>query len=145
VDERGFVFYTHKNSPKSLDLQQHSHCALGFHWKSLRRQVRIEGYAHFVDQQELDSFFASRPRSAQIDIIASQQSQILGSKQEMIAAREYWQGELTGKKIAIPAHWIGYRVVPDRLEFWQSDTQGLHDRVLWERSGETWQQSLLYP
>lgn len=145
VDDQGFVFYTNLESRKAADLAANPRASLLFHWKSLRRQVRIDGGVSGVSDAEADAYFASRPRGAQIGAWASRQSQSLESR----FALEKRVAEYTAKfglgTIPRPAFWSGYRIRPERLEFWQDRPFRLHDRLVYIRAGDGWRTDKLYP
>lgn len=145
VDENGFVFYTNLESQKARELAANPHAALLFHWKSLRRQVRVEGAVSSVSDEDADAYFASRPRGAQIGAWASRQSHSLESR----FALEKRVAEYTAKfglgKIARPDFWSGFRVQPQRLEFWQDRPFRLHDRLVFVRTANGWRTDKLYP
>ncbi len=144
-DEAGFVFYTHLDSPKSNDLIAHPNTALAFHWKSSRRQIRIEGDATPLANSDVDRFFVSRPEKSQRDIWASKQSRVLSSRKQLFDERTAIE-RLKDKDLhRRPEHWCGYCLVPDRIEFWASDREAMHDRFVFVRESETWLKSLLYP
>jgi pyridoxamine 5'-phosphate oxidase len=144
-DARGFVFYTNLDSRKSLELRDNPLAALCFLWKSRRRQVRIEGAAEPVAAAEADAYFASRPRDSQLGAWASAQSRPLASRE----ALERRVGEFAQRfgegPVPRPPFWAGFRVVPDRVEFWQERPFRLHDRWLFIRDGEAWRRQRLYP
>jgi pyridoxamine 5'-phosphate oxidase len=145
LDDRGFVFYTNLESRKSKELFANPHAALCFMWKSLNRQVRVEGLIELVLDAEADAYFATRPRDSQIGAWASDQSQPLASRAELErrvgeAARRFGEGP-----VPRPPLWSGFRVVPTRIEFWQERSFRLHDRLLFIREGERWRRERLFP
>lgn len=145
-DESGFVFYTNRDSDKGQALDAHPHAALCFHWKSLRRQVRIVGPVTWVDEVESDAYYNSRPRGSRLGAWASDQSRPLDNRSTLVrrvAALEKQYGEDT--PIPRPPHWGGYRVQPDRIEFWDDGTDRLHTRVVYIRDGDHWTRQMLYP
>lgn len=141
---RGFVFYTNLEGRKAAELAANPHTALLFHWKSLRRQVRIEGTVAQVEPAEADAYFASRPRLSRIGAWASDQSRPLAAR-AVLESRLAHQEERFGEEVPRPAHWSGYRVVPDSFEFWTDMPFRLHDRQVFTRSGAGWNHHLLYP
>ena len=145
LDERGFVFYTNTRSDKGDQLAANPVAALNFHWKSLRRQVRAEGMVERVSESEADAYFATRPRGSQIGAWASQQSQILDSRETLERELAVVETRFEGKDVQRPPHWSGYRVVPDRLEFWQDREFRLHDRIIFVAQDAGWDRSRLYP
>ncbi|WP_298326314.1 pyridoxamine 5'-phosphate oxidase [Asticcacaulis sp.] len=144
-DQQGFVFYTNTQSAKGRQILGAHKAALLFHWKSLRRQVRIRGTVEIVSEAEADEYFASRARNSQIGAWASEQSRPLESRfalEKRVA--EY------GLKFGIgtvprPPHWTGFRIVPTEMEFWRDKPFRLHDRLKFERAGDGWVKSKLYP
>jgi len=144
-DERGFVFYTNVESRKADELAGNRHAALLFHWKSLRRQVRVEGIVEAVSDAEADAYFATRARDSQLGAWASDQSRPLASR-EIFERRFADQAErFQGRGVPRPPFWSGYRVVPGRIEFWTSRDHRLHERRLFIRHETYWSESLLYP
>ena len=144
-DARGFVFYTNFESRKGREILAHPHAALCFHWKSLQRQIRIEGQAERVSEAEADAYFASRPREAQIGAWASQQSRRLESRFELETRVAKYAAKFGLGSIPRPPYWSGFRVIPARIEFWKSGLFRLHDRVVFERTGEIWTTCKLFP
>jgi pyridoxamine 5'-phosphate oxidase len=145
LDARGFVFYTNLESRKSLELFENPRAALCFHWKSLERQVRIEGVTHELAAEEADAYFATRPRDSQIGAWASEQSRPLASRAQLEARFAEFERRFGGAPIARPDSWSGFRLVPERVEFWQERPSRLHDRLLFTRAGPGWQRQRLYP
>ncbi|KFC69544.1 Pyridoxine/pyridoxamine 5'-phosphate oxidase [Devosia sp. LC5] len=144
-DSRGFCFFTNFESEKGRQLLAHRKAALLFHWKSLRRQVRIRGNVEVVAPEEADAYFASRARGSQIASSASEQSRPLASRAEL-AARVDALTALAGEgPVTRPAHWSGFRVVPQAFEFWKDGQHRLHDRVRFNREGAHWVSTRLYP
>lgn len=145
VDVRGFVFYTNLDSRKGREIRENPRAALCFHWKSLDRQVRVEGPLEPVADTEADAYFASRDRASRIGAWASLQSQPLESR----FALERRVAEFTAKfhvgAVPRPPYWSGYRLVPDAIEFWQERPFRLHDRTLYHRDENAWTARKLYP
>lgn len=144
-DERGFVFYTNREGRKAGDMAANPQAALLFHWKSLRRQVRIEGEVTLAGDRESDVYFASRSRDSQLGAWASDQSRPLDARATFETRFAEMQARFEGRDVPRPPHWGGYRVVPDRIEFWQDRAHRLHERRLFARDGTGWRESLLYP
>ncbi|HEU4669989.1 MAG TPA: pyridoxamine 5'-phosphate oxidase [Dyella sp.] len=147
VDERGFRFFTNYQSDKGSQLDAHPQLALDFHWKDVREgvQVRIEGVARKLLDEESDAYFASRPRGSQIGAWASLQSQTLPDRETFEQRVARYEQEFEGRDVARPPHWGGYVVEPDMVEFWYGAQFRLHERVRWSRHGQTWTHRLLYP
>lgn len=138
LDETGFVFYTNYHSDKGKQLEINPHAALVFLWLELHRQVRIEGYVEKVSEEESDTYFTSRPRNSQLGAIASPQSTEIPSREFL--EKEYMMVKETylGKSIKRPAYWGGYRLIPERIEFWQGRQNRLHDRLLYVPTKNGW-------
>jgi len=145
LDARGFVFYTNLESRKSRELFANPYAALSFLWKSLNRQVRVEGPVEQVGDDEVDAYFASRPRDSQIGAWASDQSRLLESRAELDRRVEEFSRRFGAGTVPRPAYWSGFRVVPQRVEFWQERPFRLHDRLLFVREGEGWRRERLFP
>jgi pyridoxamine 5'-phosphate oxidase len=145
VDERGFVFYTNLRSRKGRDLATNPRAALTFHWQPLEVQVRIEGVAEQVDDGEADEYFATRPRGSQLSAWASDQSEPIARDGELDARFAEAERRFAGRDVPRPPHWSGYRVIPERIEFWRNRPSRLHERRLFEREGDGWRESVLYP
>jgi pyridoxamine 5'-phosphate oxidase len=144
-DRAGFVFYTNLESRKGEELRANRAVALLFHWKSLRRQVRIEGRAEDVTGAEADAYFATRPRLARLGAWASDQSRPLSSRAALVARAAAMELRYPIGDIPRPPHWSGYRVVPEQFEFWQDMPFRLHDRITYARDGAAWTRGALYP
>lgn len=147
ADERGFRFFTNYQSDKGNQLEAHPQVALCFHWKTLRDgvQVRIEGVARKLMDEESDAYFASRPRMSQIGAWASLQSQTLPDRDTFEQRVARYEHEFDGRDVTRPPHWGGYVVEPDMVEFWYGAQFRLHERVRWSRHGQTWTHRMLYP
>ena len=141
----GFTFYTHEQSAKGEDLAENPRAALLFHWKSLCRQVRIEGRIERASDAEADAYFATRGRDSQLGAWASDQSRPLESRATFERRFDEVKQRFAGQDVPRPATWGGYRVVPDRIEFWTAREHRLHERRLFARSGDGWSEGLLYP
>ena len=141
----GFMFYTNRDGRKAADLDANPQAALLFHWKSLRRQVRIEGAVTRASDAESDAYFASRGRDSQLGAWASDQSRPLDRRETFEARVAAKTEEFTGRDVPRPPFWGGYRVTPDAIEFWQDRAHRLHERRLFTRRGDVWTEGLLYP
>ena len=145
LDERGFAFYTNFESRKGQELLAQPHAALCFHWKSLRKQVRVEGPVEIVSDAEADAYFHSRAHVSQIGAAASAQSRPLDSRATLERRVAELQVLFDGIEVPRPPNWSGFRVVPNRIEFWKDGAYRLHDRILFTRQGMDWTTERLYP
>ena len=141
----GFVFYTNEQSAKGEQLRENAKAALLLHWKSLRRQVRVEGRVERVPAAQADAYFASRARDSRLGAWASDQSRPLDSRNTFEQRFEAMKQQFEGRDVPRPPHWGGYRVVPERIEFWQDRQYRLHERRLFMPVGNGWSEGLLYP
>jgi pyridoxamine 5'-phosphate oxidase len=145
VDPRGFTFYSNRESAKGEALAAHAVAALVFHWKSLRRQVRVRGQVVPVTEAEADAYFASRARESRIGAWASDQSRPLPDRETLEAAIARETARFDGQDVPRPERWTGWRVVPQEIEFWRDRPFRLHDRLRFEADGEAWRRERLYP
>ena len=145
VDERGFSFYTNSESRKGIEISQNSRASLCFYWKSLLREVRVDGPVSNVSSKEADDYFATRSRGSQIGAWASKQSRRLEGRFELEKRIASYSARFNVGKVPRPENWQGYRVYPERIEFWQERKFRLHDRIVYSYSGEGWKSQRLYP
>ena len=147
LDVRGFVFYSHKNSAKGVQLAANPKAALNFHWKSLRRQVRVRGMVSEVSKLEVSNYFATRARESRIGAWASEQSSPMKDRGAFERAIDKFKGKFKGASVPLPPGWTGWRVEPLAIEFWRDRPFRLHDRLLFKRESpdQPWTTSHLYP
>ena len=145
VDDRGFVFHTNYNSRKARELAANAKAALCIHWHALEEQIRVEGRVERLSDEESDAYFATRPRGSQLGAWASNQSAPLASRETLEEEYRETERRYEGKAVPRPPFWGGFRVVPDRIEFWFGRPDRLHDRLLYVREGNDWRIERLYP
>lgn len=145
VDSRGFVFYTNLGSRKARELDANPHAALCIHWPVLQEQVRIEGSVEPVPAAEADAYFAGRPRGSRLGAWVSHQSQPLGSRFQLLRRYLEFQARFAGREIPRPDFWSGFRLTPERMEFWTNKASRLHDRREFTRQDGSWTMRRLYP
>ena len=144
-DETGFVFYSNENSKKGTSILFNSNVAINFYWKSLRKQVRIEGNAAKISGDEADSYFNTRPEESQIGAWASSQSKQLKSRKELEDKILEYKNTYSERSIPRPPYWVGYKIDPLLFEFWQEMPFRLHDRVQYIKIDNVWKETRLYP
>ena len=145
-DEKGFVFYTNYEGRKARELEENLHCALVFYWGELERQVRIEGHAERVSEEESDAYYGSRPRGSLLGAWVSEQSRPVGDREALEERLRRLETEYEGREIPRPPFWGGYRVEPEEIEFWQGRENRLHDRLLYRRQDDVgWRVERLQP
>jgi len=145
VDERGFVFYTNLEGRKGRELRTRAFAAICFHWAPLEVQVRAEGPVTSVTDVEADEYFATRPRESQVGAWASIQSQPIEQPGDLIDRVAEVEERFAGKEVTRPPFWSGFRLRPERIEFWRSRPGRLHERHLYRRAGDSWTMDTLYP
>jgi pyridoxamine 5'-phosphate oxidase len=146
ADERGFVFYTNYNSAKARELDANPQAALVSYWPQLERQVRVEGKVERTSADESDAYFKTRPRESQIGALASPQSEVIASREALQQRFDELEKIYSGREVTRPEHWGGYRLTPERIEFWKGRPSRLHDRILYERQTDgSWTISRLAP
>jgi pyridoxamine 5'-phosphate oxidase len=146
ISQKGFVFYTNLNSPKSHDLKENNKAAMCFHWKSLQRQIRISGSVTQVDDKEADLYFNSRPYESRIGAWASDQSKVMNKRDDFLKKIEEFKNKYKDeKKLPRPQHWSGWCLTPMEIEFWLGDTYRIHERLKYKKVLNNWKKEILYP
>ncbi|MEC8973355.1 MAG: pyridoxamine 5'-phosphate oxidase, partial [Verrucomicrobiota bacterium] len=146
ADENGFAFYTNLNSRKAAVLRGNPHGAICFHWKNLRRQIRVSGPVTSVSDAEADAYFASRDHASRLGAWASLQSSPMVSRAELQQRHAELQTQYPeGSEVPRPPHWSGWRLEPGEVEFWLHGDNRLHERLLYKKTGDGWERSILYP
>jgi pyridoxamine 5'-phosphate oxidase len=145
ADERGFTFYTNTMSRKGVEIGQNPHAALAFYWHDTDRQVRVEGRLEQVSRQEADEYWEERPRESRLASLASIQSAPMEGRRQLLDRYRELQAQYEEGPIPRPPHWTGYRLIPERIEFWTREEPRLHHRELFIRRGDGWQEQLLQP
>ena len=145
ADERGFVFHTNYTSRKARELTDNPYAAICVHWHAIEEQIRIEGMVVRLDDRESDQYFATRPRGSQIGAWASRQSETLRSREQLEEEYRASEQRFEGGAVPRPGFWGGYRLIPERIEFWFGRADRLHDRLLYVREGDGWRIERLYP
>ena len=145
ADERGFDFFTNYESRKALELAENPYAALCFHWDSLEEQIRIEGRVELLAPGESDAYFKSRPRGSQLGAWASDQSRVLSTRETLEEQYRAIERRFEGQTVPRPPFWGGFRLVPNRIEFWYGRPDRLHDRIVYNRAGDGWTIERLYP
>ena len=146
VSEKGFIFYTNLNSPKSEDLKKNPKAAICFHWKSLQRQIRITGSVNQVSEEEADSYFNSRPYESTIGAWASDQSKVMKKREEFLKKIEEFKKKYNEKSfLPRPKHWSGWCLKPLSIEFWLGDQYRIHERLKYNKNSSGWKKDILYP
>lgn len=145
ADTRGFVFYSNRESRKGTELRDRPRAAMCFWWGVVARQIRIEGIVEPVTDGEADAYFASRPRGSQVGAWASAQSRPLASRADLLERAAAVEAEYRGRAIPRPPHWSGWRLAPDRIEFWYGQENRLHERIEYRREAGGWVERILAP
>ena len=144
-DDKGFIFYTNLDSKKGNSIRDNPYVAINFYWKSLRRQIRIEGKVIIVENILAEEYFETRPIGSKIGAWASKQSKILKNRDQLKKRVNFFEKKFSNKKISKPLNWSGYKILPNLYEFWQEMPFRLHDRIEFRRNGKKWKGKRLYP
>lgn len=144
-DKRGFVFFTNYSSRKGNELRENPFASLLFYWKDLERQIRIEGATELLTKHESEKYFHNRPFDSQVAALASNQSSVIESREELMSIFDELKEKYEGDIVPLPEYWGGYRLIPEKLEFWQGRQNRLHDRILYSRDNGKWKIERLAP
>ena len=144
-DESGFVFYTNLASRKAQEMRENPQAALCFYWEEVHHQIRVEGKVEPVTNREADDYFATRPRGSQLGAWASKQSSVLENREDLENRLQKYQQKFAGKNVPRPDFWSGFRLLPERFEFWERREDRLHERILYVKQGDGWKMTYLYP
>ena len=145
LSDKGFVFYTNFNSKKGIDLKINKKSSMCFHWKSIRRQVRIVGKVEKVTDKEADDYYNSRPYKNKIGAWASSQSEILDKRDDFIKKIKTYEKKYPSNNVPRPPHWSGWRLMPSQIEFWLDGEGRIHERLNYKKENGSWKKELLYP
>ena len=145
LNDKGFVFYTNFNSKKGEELKKNKKASMCFHWKSLRRQVRITGIVEEVSNKEADDYYNSRPYKNKIGAWASSQSDVLDKREDFLEKIEKFKKKYPDENVPRPPHWSGWRLMPNEVEFWLDGEGRIHERLNYKKSSGKWKKILLYP
>jgi len=146
LSSKGFIFYTNLNSPKSLDIKNNPKAAMCFHWKSLQRQVRVSGNITQVSNEDADLYFKSRPYESRIGAWASNQSEVMSDRKELIKKIDDFRKQYKdSKNVPRPKHWSGWCLSPSYIEFWLGDEYRIHERLRYKKISNVWKKEILYP
>jgi pyridoxamine 5'-phosphate oxidase len=145
IDNRGFVFFTNYGSRKARELTENPRAALCQHWPALEEQIRVEGAVEIIDPAESDRYFSGRPRDSQLGAWASDQSNALASREMLVSRYAEIESKYEGRPVDRPPFWGGFRIVPERIEFWSGRPGRLHERELYTKTADGWKTSWLFP
>ena len=146
LSDKGFVFYTNFDSKKGDDLKNNPNASICFHWKSIRRQIRVSGKVSVVDKEEADKYFSSRDYGSKISAWASSQSKVMKSRNEFLDKIKEFEKKFSDKNnVPRPSHWSGWRIIPNEIEFWLEIKNRSHERLNYKKSGDKWIREVLYP
>ena len=146
ISDKGFVFYTNFNSKKGNDLNNNPNASMCFHWKSIKRQIRVSGRVVAVDKEEADKYFSSRDYESKISAWASSQSKTMENRSEFLGKIKEFEKKFSDKNnVPRPSHWSGWRIIPNEIEFWLEIKNRSHERLNYKKSGDKWIREVLYP